>query len=134
MKLRNKKTGKVVEALISAYWISGDVAVSEMDSNAESGYTDLGRYKTLAELNEEWEDYEPEPDPSFLIVKIQQLENSVKALDERLKAHTEKMDTLRDGINELHNRLKTVEEKNGAHVTKTASEACRSCARRKTKE
>lgn len=59
MRLRNKKTGKVVEALISAYGISGDVAVSEMDRNAESGYTDLGRYETLAGLNEEWEDYEP---------------------------------------------------------------------------
>ena len=56
MKLRNKKTGKVIEALISAYGISGDVAVSVMDSNSESGYTDLGRYKTLAEFNEEWED------------------------------------------------------------------------------
>lgn len=59
MKLRNKKTGKIVDALISAYGISGDVAVSEMDSRAESGYADLGRYKTLAELNEEWEDYTP---------------------------------------------------------------------------
>lgn len=59
MKLRNKKTGKVIEALISAYGISGDVAISVMDSNSESGYTDLGRYKTLAEFNEEWEDYKP---------------------------------------------------------------------------
>lgn len=59
MKLRNKKTGKIVEGLISAYGISGDVAVSVMDRNEESGYADLGRYKTLAELNEEWEDYKP---------------------------------------------------------------------------
>lgn len=50
MKLRNKKTGKTIEGLISAYGISGDVAVSVMDSNAESGYTDLGQYKTLTEL------------------------------------------------------------------------------------
>lgn len=57
MKLRNKKTGEIIEGLISAYGVSGDVAVSVMDCNAESGYNDLGRYKTLAELNEEWEDY-----------------------------------------------------------------------------
>ena len=59
MKLRNKQSGEIEEVLISAYGISGDVAVSVMDSNAESGYQDLGRYKTLAELNEEWEDYKP---------------------------------------------------------------------------
>jgi hypothetical protein len=59
MKLRNKKTSEVYDVLISAYGISGDVAVSVMDGNAKSGYADLGRYKTLAELNEEWEDYEP---------------------------------------------------------------------------
>ena len=59
MKLRNKKTGEVFDVLISAYGISGDVAVSVMGSNTESVYADLGRYKTLAELNKEWEDYKP---------------------------------------------------------------------------
>lgn len=75
MKLRNKKTGKIVEGLISAYGISGDVAVSVMDSNTESGYTDIGRYETLARLNEEWEDYKPtEP-----LIKIKKVRKAVRA-------------------------------------------------------
>ena len=57
MKLRNKKTNEIVDVLISAYGISGDVAVSVRDPNMECGYLDLERYKTLAKLNEEWEDY-----------------------------------------------------------------------------
>ena len=75
MKLRNKKTGKVIEGLISAYGISGDVAVSIMDANEECGYFDLGRYKTLAELNEEWEDYKPtEP-----LIKDEKIRKAVRA-------------------------------------------------------
>lgn len=75
MKLRNKKTGEIIEGLISAYGISGDVAVSVRDSDVESGYTDLGRYKTLAELNEEWEDYTPtEP-----LIKDEKVCNLIRA-------------------------------------------------------
>lgn len=51
-----------------------------------------------------------EPEPGYLVAKIQKLENSVKTLDGRLKEQAKKMDTLRDGINELHERLKTTEE------------------------
>jgi hypothetical protein len=75
MKLRNKKTSEVYDVLISAYGISGDVAVSVMDGNAKSGYEDLGRYKTLAELNEEWEDYTPaEP-----LIKDEKIRKAVRA-------------------------------------------------------
>lgn len=75
MKLRNKKTGETIEGLISAYGISGDVAVSVRDSNAESGYTDLGRYKTLAKLNDDWEDYKPaEP-----LIKDEKVRKAVRA-------------------------------------------------------
>ena len=81
MKLRNKKTGEIIEGLISAYGISGDIAVSVMDSNAESGYTDLGRYKTLAELNEEWEDYTPaEP-----LIKDEKVRKALRAWAEALE-------------------------------------------------
>jgi hypothetical protein len=75
MKLRNKKTSEVYDVLISAYGISGDVAVSVMDGNAKSGYADLGRYKTLAELNEEWEDYEP----AGPLIKDEKIRKAVRA-------------------------------------------------------
>ena len=116
MKLQGKKTGAFAGFI---GYIDQDTA-SIVDLATENTlltvqYKDAGikcyrHYKTIAEFNADWEDYTPEPDPSFLIVKIEKLENSVKTLDERLKAQTEKMGTLRDGINELHNRLKTVEE------------------------
>lgn len=78
MKLRNKKTSEVYDVLISAYGISGDVAVSVMDDNAKSGYADLGRYKTLAELNEEWEDYTPaEP-----LIKDEKIRKAVRVWTE----------------------------------------------------
>lgn len=80
MKLRNKKTSEVYDVLISAYGISGDVAVSVMDGNAKSGYADLGRYKTLAELNEEWEDYRPtEP-----LIKDEKIRKAVRAWAEAI--------------------------------------------------
>lgn len=49
MRLRNKKTGKIVEReeFILIKHIEGD-----------GGWQD-GSYHSLAELNEEWEDYEP---------------------------------------------------------------------------
>lgn len=75
MRLRNKKTGEIIEALISVYGISGDVVVSVIDGNSEDGYTELGRYKTLTELNEEWEDYKPaEP-----LIKDEKIRKAVRA-------------------------------------------------------
>ena len=55
MKLRNKKTGEIEDILISAY-----VALSRRNESFTDGYEDLARYKTLAELNEDWEDYTPQ--------------------------------------------------------------------------
>lgn len=48
MKLRNKKTGDVVEIYrIGLVW------------NVYGMPAEIGQYNSLAELNEEWEDYEP---------------------------------------------------------------------------
>ena len=44
MKLRNKKTGKIIE-----------LATKRLNIN--TGYKNYG-FNSLAELNEEWEDYE----------------------------------------------------------------------------
>lgn len=63
-------------------------------------------HKTIEHFPEiltDWFEEIEEPAESYLVAKIQKLENSVKA-------QAEKMGTLRDGINELHERLKTVEE------------------------
>ena len=62
MKLRNKKTGKIKEVIVGGYPVSGKTEmweVSELDFNEESGYKTLGIYNSLAELNDEWEDYKP---------------------------------------------------------------------------
>ena len=53
MRLRNKKTGEIGEA-------AGVVRFTVYEPNAPlCGDSVLGQYDTLAELNEEWEDYIP---------------------------------------------------------------------------
>ena len=48
MKLRNKKTGEIVEvSKIGLVW------------NKYGMPADIGQYNSLSELNEEWEDYKP---------------------------------------------------------------------------
>lgn len=61
MKLRNKKTGEIKEVIVGGYPVSGKTEIwecSEMDANEEDGYKSLGTYTSLAELNEDCEDYE----------------------------------------------------------------------------
>ena len=78
MKLRNKSTGEIEDILISAYGISGDVALSRRNESFTDGYEDLARYKTLAELNEEWEDYTPkEP-----LIKDEKIRKAIRTWSE----------------------------------------------------
>ena len=56
MKLRNKKTGEIEYLVFNSYPVSGDIVLEYYDENAESSYSEYCRYKTLGELNEEWED------------------------------------------------------------------------------
>ena len=75
MKLRNKKTGEIEYLLFNSYPVSGDIVLEYYDENAESGYSEYCRYKTLAELNEEWEDYKPaEP-----LIKDEKVRKAVRA-------------------------------------------------------
>lgn len=75
MKLRNKKTGEILYGLLGSYPVTGDATIEYMDENAESGYSVYARYKTLAELNEEWEDYKPaEP-----LIKDEKVRKAVRA-------------------------------------------------------
>lgn len=71
MKLRNKKTGEVIEAIergmIDLYFYSNE---------HEAGYDfDRKTYNSLSELNSEWEDYEPkEP-----LIKDEKVRKAVRA-------------------------------------------------------
>lgn len=91
MKLQGKKTGAFAGFI---GYIDQDTApivdLATENTLLTVQYKDAGikcyrHYKTIAEFSADWEDYTPEPDPSYLIVKIEKLENSVKELDERLK-------------------------------------------------
>lgn len=65
MKLKNKRTGEVKEVIVGGYPVSGKTKMwecSEVDANEETGYKSLGTYTSLAELNEEWEDYDDTKD------------------------------------------------------------------------
>lgn len=71
MKLRNKKTGEVVEAiergLIDLYFYSNE---------HEAGYDfDRNTYNSLSELNDEWEDYEP----AKPLIKDEKIRKAVRA-------------------------------------------------------
>lgn len=56
MRLRNKKTGEVEKAYIT---MNGDKIAVIVADMPLCGNSVLGEYDSLAELNEEWEDYEP---------------------------------------------------------------------------
>lgn len=61
MKLRNKKTGEIVNAIFYAPIGQYEITVWDdenyLDPSCHNGR--LGVYKSIAELNEEWEDYTP---------------------------------------------------------------------------
>ena len=62
MKLRNKKTGEIIET-------DHELSVSVPDNNNFYGcktYNEVKGYNSLAELNEEWEDYE-EPKEFYIV-------------------------------------------------------------------
>lgn len=69
MRLRNKKTGEVVEiSNIGLVW------------NRHGMPADIGRYGSLAELNKEWEDYKPtEP-----LIKDEKIRKAVRAFWEAI--------------------------------------------------
>ena len=71
MKLRNKKTGEVVES-----FKSGPIDLYFYPSERDEKDTlDRKTYKSLAELNDEWEDYKPkEP-----LIKDEKIRKAVRA-------------------------------------------------------
>ena len=70
MRLRNKKTGKIVEPLSS-----GPIDLYFYLNKYEENEVDRKTYYSLAELNEEWEDYTPkEP-----LIKDEKIRKAVRA-------------------------------------------------------
>lgn len=94
MKLRNKKTGIIEYLLFNSVPVSGDIVLEYMDENSESGYSEYCRYKTLAELNEEWEDYKsPEP-----LIKDEKIRKMVRAWAEGYKIKVVQYDAFWNGL------------------------------------
>ena len=84
MKLRNKKTGEVVVEVnkIGLVW------------NRFGMPADIGQYDSLAELNEEWEDYQPkEP-----LIKDEKIRKAVRAWAEALEENTIRFDRVSQGF------------------------------------
>ena len=62
MKLKNKKTGEVLAvesiSLVMPTLVADKKTIQLTGTDTETGYREIYRYKTVAELNEKWEDYE----------------------------------------------------------------------------
>ena len=70
MKLRNKKTGEIVETDCMF-----GVSVPTTKTFGCKSYDQIAAYNSLAELNEEWEDYKPaEP-----LIKDEKIRKAVRA-------------------------------------------------------
>jgi hypothetical protein len=67
MKLRNKKTGEIFDAIIREKGGGGSYSLIVCDikayeqskSTLDATHSILGEYDTLAKFNEDWEDYKP---------------------------------------------------------------------------
>ena len=94
MKLRNKKTGEIGYTAVLR-----SKAIVVMDENA----IQLGSYTSLAELNDEWEDYEEPkeywfinnydriekekgPDDAWFVIKLKEIGNYFETKEEAEKA------------------------------------------------
>ena len=83
MKLRNKNTGEVFDALIREKGGAGSYSLIVCDiksyeqskSTLDATHFVLDEYETLTELNEDWEDYKPaEP-----LIKDEKIRKAVRA-------------------------------------------------------
>lgn len=93
MKLRNKKTGKVFDVIIREKGGGGSYSFIVCDMKAyeqskimlNSASFILGEYNSLAELNEEWEDYKlAEP-----LIKDEKIRKAVRAWAEAIDCNGE---------------------------------------------
>lgn len=89
MKLRNKKTGEIFDALVREKGGGGSYSLIVCDikayeqskSTLDQTHFVLDEYETLAKLNEEWEDYKPtEP-----LIKDEKIRKAVRAFSEAIQ-------------------------------------------------
>lgn len=103
MKLKNKKTGEVVEAF------EGGPVDLYFYPNEHKGRDEIDRktYQSLAELNEEWEDYEPkEP-----LIKDEKIRKAVRAWAEANEISQAQFDRYTSGFSasdDGHNLLSMI--------------------------
>lgn len=85
MKLKNKKTGKITEI--------EEINLVVMNDERDC-YESFAEYHSLAELNEEWEDYVPaEP-----LIKYEKIRKAVRAWAEALDENTIIFDKFSQGF------------------------------------
>ena len=115
MKLRNKKTGEVFDALIRERGCAGSYSIIVCDiksyehskSTLDATHFVLGEYSSLAELNEEWEDYIPaEP-----LIKDEKIRKAVRAWAEANEISQAQFDRYTSGFSasdDGHNLLSMI--------------------------
>lgn len=115
MKLRNKNTGEVFDALIREKGGAGSYSLIVCDiksyeqSKSTLGATHfvLDEYETLAELNEDWEDYVPkEP-----LIKDEKIRKAVRAWAEANEISQAQFDRYTSGFSasdDGHNLLSMI--------------------------
>lgn len=113
MKLQGKKTGTVADFIGYIDQATPTIDMLTGKTMLTVRYMDAGvncykDYKTIAEFNADWEDYtEPEPEKTEL---IEEIEEAAKRADARAGRALEKIVELKSNIEEMSERIKTVEE------------------------
>lgn len=115
MKLRNKNTGEVFDALIREKGGAGSYSLIVCDiksyeqskSTLDATHFVLDEYDSLAELNDEWEDYKPkEP-----LIKDKKIRKAVRAWAEANEISQAQFDRYTSGFSasdDCHNLLSMI--------------------------
>lgn len=115
MKLRNKNTGEVFDALIREKGGAGSYSLIVCDiksyeqgkSTLDATHFVLDEYETLTELNEDWEDYKPaEP-----LIKDEKIRKAVRAWAEANEISQAQFDRYTSGLSasdDGHNLLSMI--------------------------
>ena len=96
MKLRNKKTGEIAD--LDDWTLTG--ANDRITVESDHDTTKIFDYNSLAELNEEWEDYEPK-EPLIKDEKIRALVRDWLMINKVDGAFRHNSNALRDGFGSL---------------------------------
>ena len=115
MRLRNKKTGEVLDAIIREKGGAGSYSLIVCDiksyeqskSTLDATHFVLDEYETLTELNEDWEDYKP----SEPLIKDEKIRKAVRAWAEANEISQAQFDRYTSGFSasdDDHNLLSMI--------------------------